>query len=1166
MKSLPKLDNLLITLQKNNQQSHNIAQQNQEESISYLYNSSSFNKFQSPKVDRVFYKVDLNSLTKFCNSSQSTNDSIEEKKINSNSDITHSRKSTLQTPSSLTNIFFNRRSKDQKQSQILLNNCAGGQNAKNAQNQQQVQLDQIDELKKKNFQEYMEQKKKKIQAKEDKIRQKLLKMNTPFDETTAFPNKQYTHQQAQQPILPQIVSLKNLNETAGQKKFIEIDQKVQKYNTNYKKINKIVDSNSYFHIENTLEVAMLSAIENNNIIPKKMNIIKGSLYSIEDLDLNKNNYKYELDLSNQNINEGQSKMVLSVLQHPSVSKLRVLSLKNSSLTARSLVQITTNLPISIQEINLEQNRLGSHDLSFALTPLLQPRNYPCLKSLNIENNKIGDLGFHSILSSLQKSYLSILNISNNNLTDASSEGISLFLKESQEINELYLHWNKFSSQGGIAIAKGLEQNISLQVLDMSYNGLGNPTGVKSGLKIVKSCSHQFGQIKHLDLSFNMFTKEETVEISNFLSKSNYQLGLHYLGNQRGWIVDSRGFLVQINSVENARAEQLHYSKQRIQGLKCVKQKQRLTSDILNTDICWICDRWQEINFEITAEASSTFAKHPVFLHLDFENYRPYYMDPDPENPNKFILKRMCPPDRRIQFFFSDPTQKVLYYSHDYPSMSFMKNQLLGIQFYNKELSKQKSYYASPQASANNKYANFFQKEFFKMQYLDTTVIEYQEPFLVNWIETSNNSMLFTSQYDALFECKPRWPETFFKINFTNEWTFEKSIFSTFIRDSDSLISECFEFDWENSRLDKILSQYCTNQQMKDDCKQILKKEYNLIRSVYKYYASLGIVGNIPCISQNQFSNISLKMKLTDGKNFKISDLDYNFITVNSSKNKEKNYRNPDKAMIRFEFLEVIARIAIDKYIRSGACKQAQECLDNFFGSKQVREKFEEIEDPQAWRDKKYWIEECDIVIQNNLEMIQGLWNKWANSKKSEKRGFQTSQTMSINEFTDMVKSYNLLDEFLTERDILLAFNLAMMTQVDELNNDRFIQMTFVEFLEAIARLADKKSMLPLGTVDGSYNLQERLQVRLEFKLESLLDLIKQRIIQQNKDKQSKTIKEKQQNEEQEIIHTPLVPSVQLQNIQQKQLGIIKSSRKNYDSLKQISYSLQFSQESISNDF
>lgn len=48
------------------------------------------------------------------------------------------------------------------------------------------------------------------------------------------------------------------------------------------------------------------------------------------------------------------------------------------------------------------------------------------------------------------------------------------------------------------------------------------------------------------------------------------------------------------------------------------------------------------------------------------------------------------------------------------------------------------------------------------------------------------------------------------------------------------------------------------------------------------------------------------------------------------------------------------------------------------------------------------------------------------------------KTMSVFEFVDMVKFYDLLDERLTERDLYLSFNLAMMTQVDETTNDRFI--------------------------------------------------------------------------------------------------------------------------------
>lgn len=82
--------------------------------------------------------------------------------------------------------------------------------------------------------------------------------------------------------------------------------------------------------------------------------------------------------------------------------------------------------------------------------------------------------------------------------------------------------------------------------------------------------------------------------------------------------------------------------------------------------------------------------------------------------------------------------------------------------------------------------------------------------------------------------------------------------------------------------------------------------------------------------------------------------------------------------------------------------------------------------------------------------------------------------MSIQEFKDMVLKYELLDEILVERDISLSFNLAMMTQVDELNVDRHYQMTFVEFLEAISRMAEKKSMVPLGELIEEYDLEERI--------------------------------------------------------------------------------------------
>lgn len=70
--------------------------------------------------------------------------------------------------------------------------------------------------------------------------------------------------------------------------------------------------------------------------------------------------------------------------------------------------------------------------------------------------------------------------------------------------------------------------------------------------------------------------------------------------------------------------------------------------------------------------------------------------------------------------------------------------------------------------------------------------------------------------------------------------------------------------------------------------------------------------------------------------------------------------------------------------------------------------------------------------------------------------------MTIRENEDLWKTFNLYeDNILVDRDINVSFTMAMMTQIDELNNDRHIQMNFVEFLEAFSRIAEKFSPIPI---------------------------------------------------------------------------------------------------------
>ncbi|EAR90528.1 hypothetical protein TTHERM_00118760 (macronuclear) [Tetrahymena thermophila SB210] len=920
----------------------------------------------------------------------------------------------------------------------------------------------------------------------------------------------------------------------------KINQKLSKINSykNLKNIKKIVDSNNFNQIENPIDIAMLNEAKNCNVIPKKLGIFN---YIGCDSNCQFKEYQNILDISNKNITEKYAQMLKKVLSHSQFEQIEIVKLKNSNLTPKSMEIISICLPQKIQEINLESNNLGSQDLSLGINPLLCTLTYPILRILNLENNKINDLGFYQIYPALIESCIAVLNISKNGITDSSCEGISELLKNSQ-LQELYLHWNNISSQGGLAIAQGLEQNNSLQVLDLSYNGLGNPQNLSSCLSIIKSCSLDNSQMKHLDLSYNNIPLQESQEISLYLKENFSLFGIHYNGNEGNWFFDSRGFMIQEN-LSQGQGLLKDNQHQRINSLLQVERKCKEDTNKIQ-DICWICDGWQEITFEIFSQQSSSFCNKPVFLHLDFENYRPHYMDVDPNNPNRFFVKRMCPPNKKILFFFSDPLKKILYYSLDYETASFSSTQSTNNYCFQKAAESSSNpqdsdnHQHNKQARLQNNSINMTPIKNFQLEYLDSTLITYEEPFVVNYIVTDKNQTLISSYQQPSIECRPRKLETYFSIsNCQKKWSVEQSIFSTFAKDSKELISKCFEFDWENSKINTILNSYTTSPEEKFEVKQLLKTYYNMIRIFYKYHSSLGMIGDIPAISQSQFVALANKMKISDGKLCKISDVDYNFISALSSTSKQQNYRNPDKAVIRFQFLELIVRIACDKYMRNGNCKNVQKTLNKFFSRKSVSQMFEEIEDPQQWRDQRYWNEVCEIVINKYHVMIEEIWQKWADCRKGEKRSLKSHKTMNINEFIDMLRHFKLIDESFTEKDAQVTFNLSIMTQIDEINNDKFINMEFIEFIEALARIAEKKCMEPLGLKTDELQKEQAQKISLGYKLERFLEHLKYSL----KHKNDKKVKQPANNQKEIKDQIPLIPSLNLVYQTNKALNLCQCS-------------------------
>jgi hypothetical protein len=212
---------------------------------------------------------------------------------------------------------------------------------------------------------------------------------------------------------------------------------------------------------------------------------------------------------------------------------------------------------------------------------------------------------------------------------------------------------------------------------------------------------------------------------------------------------------------------------------------------------------------------------------------------------------------------------------------------------------------------------------------------------------------------------------------------------------------------------------------------------------------------MPSIGLNVFTDLCNSFGLIDGTLMNLADLDFNLkgALFNEVKN---NPRNPANSLVRYQFLEIIVRLALDKYLRKKVVSSPSEAVQKLLNEDMwpILSKY----DSNIWRWDRYICEEVDLVYKAHKPILESIWSRFSvRMKKPGQKNF-----MCLEEFIDICTNSGLINEYFVAREIDVCYNLAMMTQVDELSNDRFREMTFVEFLEALGRACEQASMAPPG--------------------------------------------------------------------------------------------------------
>ncbi|OMJ80561.1 hypothetical protein SteCoe_19157 [Stentor coeruleus] len=658
--------------------------------------------------------------------------------------------------------------------------------------------------------------------------------------------------------------------------------------------------------------------------------------------------------------------------------LERLNLKSNRLSEKGFYMILSNLENHpVRYLSLNDNILGERSFDCILSILKSSKPY--LKHLNLENTRIpagGVVALAGVLCSNQS--LTFLSLAKNNLNAGPCKALKEMLQNNNTLKKLDLHWNCIRSEGAVLIFEGLTENKSLKALDLSWNSIGCSKDLSFMNRISENLSKQT-YLEHLDLSHSYISLSECEILQKGLENNHTLLGFHIAGNP--CFVDSKGFLV---IDPDRKPEEGHFFK------RIIGPQQHMKTSKTN---CWICEGWKEVTFIWKMKFANG---DPAFLHLECDNYQPELMICENDT---FKLTRAVP-QGQIKFFFSHFSEATVSQDYNTETLKF------------------------PYELEANYWEGFVVP--LKMVIFNTLNSE-KDPQYFSQISEAKpriKSMVYIPPEEDL----ERIP-----------WSIPISLFKDYRFIDQTLLTDCFEFDWNISRLSNLIKIPLQQSQIKE----FLHEHYESIYYTYKTLSSLG-GSEIFSIGSNVLTDFLNECKLIDDL-FGPSDIGVNWNACITPKEKGQIY-NPGNGLVRYEFLEILVRIAYDRYVRNKICGNILDATRKMFLDYLIP--IMKNYDTSIWRNGEYLCEDVDLVFKAYKIILDQVYKKYSGKKTLPGQ----KVFMCMEEFRDFCRDAKLENERCTAREIDLAFSLAMMCQADELYKKRHIEMSYVEFLEAFARV------------------------------------------------------------------------------------------------------------------
>ena len=663
----------------------------------------------------------------------------------------------------------------------------------------------------------------------------------------------------------------------------------------------------------------------------------------------------------------------------------------------------------IETLNLKDNRLSDSGAAKILNRLIS-RN---MKRIIMSDNKISTQSISCIVRILtgSESRIKVLELENTHLSDRSVISLCRTLTENKMLMKLSLAKNNISESCTSALAEMLKYNQTLRDLDLHWNSLGN-----GGAIVFCEGLSQNDGLKHLDLSWNLLGRNDGFATAKALAKAlSVNQTLQHLDLSNNYIKEKECEIIGEGLKDNHHIFGLH-----MQGNDCtvdakgyikpiaylnkteqahlykrIISKSKFKGHQIARDNCWICEKWVEIEFSWRPEKSGPIKEPPFYVHLDLDNFGPSQTTKVKE---AYSVTRMVPPGV-IKFFFS--ADSTLMTSQEYKTKILETS--LRIEF--------------PGADGLKNHMN---------------------------ISKVNTIYIETEDWDAKGpSVKPRndprikeWTEIrVVKI----PWDINQSSFKDYRFDTDEVLQRCCGFDFDVSNIREILPDI----KIREEVKGLLQGHYRLLTEAFKQLSAISGI-ELFAISKNILNEFIKKCDLFSS-DFTANDVGILWNLSNAPQSKGEIF-NAGNGLCRYEFAEFMVRLAIDRFYKTKKCATIREAFEQLLHNHAIPGL--KLYDMSTWRTNVYLNEDVDCVLKAFRPVLEAIFVKYS------ALGRGSIDKMNLHEFRLFCTDARLINDNFPVREIDMCFRQAMMTEIDEILDGDHLEMVYVEFIEALSRVAD----------------------------------------------------------------------------------------------------------------